>query len=385
MKAEAFLKGFAGVIVSSHLITSDIPTEDGVRLFTPVPQKAGNYVFLGDISTFLHLVREQKLITRSTYLICKGADDRAEFCGESSWNINYILLNLKVKEAVQLLNILQNDTQKECPDGTKVLQAFFKAISVENISSHELMTSWVNRFPYPLKTFIACVVVRSEYPVLRYDYVQEVTNALHDFFPETNLFYMNKEWIVFWGQEVKGSGELDISYEAFAELLQRYGLNAGISYLGVIPENMYTLYLTAKAAMMLGLKVNVPPRIRRIYSFAQYHQLYLIHLCAKEYERVHNHSNFYYMAHPDIVRIFLHDQEHGTDLLDTLYAYLINQSSLTRTAQFLYMHRNTVYNKLLKIEALIGYPLNKIQDHSIFILSYMVVKYYCEYQNNVLI
>ena len=44
-----------------------------------------------------------------------------------------------------------------------------------------------------------------------------------------------------------------------------------------------------------------------------------------------------------------------------------------------------LYNKLLKIEALIGYPLNKIQDHSIFILSYMVVKYYCEYQNNVLI
>ena len=54
---------------------------------------------------------------------------------------------------------------------------------------------------------------------------------------------------------------------------------------------------------------------------------------------------------------------------------------LPRDKKILYLP----YNKLLKIEALIGYPLNKIQDHSIFILSYMVVKYYCEYQNNVLI
>ena len=126
MKAEALLKGFAGVIVSSHLLTSDIPMEDGVRLFTPVPQKAGNYVFLGDISTFQRLVHEQKLIVHSTYFICKGADDRSELSWEPAWNINYILLNLKVKEAVQLLNILQNDTQKECPDGTKVLQAFLR-------------------------------------------------------------------------------------------------------------------------------------------------------------------------------------------------------------------------------------------------------------------
>ena len=86
------------------------------------------------------------------------------------------------------------------------------------------------------------------------------------------------------------------------------------------------------------------------------------------------------MAHPDIVRIFLYDQEHGTDLLDTLYTYLLNDSSLQKTAAVMFMHRNTVYNKLTKIEHVLGYHISDIQSNSIF-MSYMVIKYYIAYMN----
>ena len=46
------------------------------------------------------------------------------------------------------------------------------------------------------------------------------------------------------------------------------------------------------------------------------------------------------------------------------------------------MHRNTIYNKLSKIENIIGYPIGEIKENSVFILSYMVIRYYRDFQNN---
>ena len=385
MKADLLLRRFDSSILASLITTDEINLEDGVRLMLPVPQKTGAYVFLGDDKSFLYLIQAHMLLAGSTYLICKGGKDTVKLPDKYEQQINLLYLNLSESEVAQLLSAVQGSEQDDAEAGENVLRAFFRDASLGRVTSTETMLFWAKRFPYPLKTFLCCIVIHAERALPRQQAVHDITKALHGFFPETNLFYLNKEWIVFYTQDHQSSGEPDIDYEKFSTLLQQLGLNAGLSYVGVIPENMYTLYLTARASIILGTKISVPPRIKRIFTFSQYHQLYLIHLCAKEYDRVHNHSNFYYMAHPDIVRIFLHDQECGTDLLDTLYAYLINQSSLTKTAQFLFMHRNTVYNKLLKIEALIGYPLSKVRDHSIFILSYMVVKYYCDYQSNILV
>ena len=44
-------------------------------------------------------------------------------------------------------------------------------------------------------------------------------------------------------------------------------------------------------------------------------------------------------------------------LRDTLFSYLLNDSHLARTARALYMHRNTVINKLNKIVELTGIDL----------------------------
>ena len=385
MKTDKLLKRFDGFVATAYCRVETVSLADGVRLLTPVPQKAGSYVFLGDIKTFRRLFEDKNLISRSTYLVCKGSEPGLLIPKSFDMDVNIIILNLIVREAIQYLNLVQADTVKKDPDGEQVLRAFFKSISVQNISSGEMMVSWAARFPYPLKTFLACIVIHPEANGQKLPFPGEISDALHRFFPETNLFYLNREWIVFYGQEELASEEINISYEGFSKLLQKYSLNAGISYVGVIPENLYTLYLTARMSMMLGTRISIPPRMKRIYSFAQYHPLYLIHLCAKEYDRTHNHSTFYYMAHPDVVRIFLYDQDHDTDLLDTLYAFMINQSSLSKTAQYLFMHRNTVYNRLTKIEGIIGYPLSKIKDYSIFVLSYMVVKYYCDYQSNELV
>ena len=49
-----------------------------------------------------------------------------------------------------------------------------------------------------------------------------------------------------------------------------------------------------------------------------------------------------------------HDSEHGSDLVGTLWLYLTHGSSKTRTAQVLHLRRQSLYQRLAKIQDLIG-------------------------------
>lgn len=382
LRTQDFLAYFSEDILWAHTPLLDLPLEDGVCLMAIAPVQAGGHVFLGDFSAWKQLCADKRLCPGSSYLICLGAGHTLQPPAETEDAVNTIFLRLSVDEAVRRLDAFCRRDVSRCSGGDEVLVSFFRAISLQNFCSKEAVAAWIERFPFPLETFIACPVLRPQTGLAITDLaVRDVTEALRSFFPETNLFFYKTEWIVFYSQKELASDEIGISYPAFSKPLEKHRLNAGVSYVGVLPENIYTLYLTAAASVELGTQISIPPQMRRIYSFAQYHPLYLIHLGAQEYDRLHQQRSFYYMAHPDIVRIFIYDQEHKTDLLDTLYAYLLNDSSLARAAQYLYVHRNTVYNKLLKIENLLGYKLSRIHDHSVFTISYMVVKYYCDYQS----
>lgn len=326
-------------------------------------------------------VREKKLYPGSSYLVCLDKDSMPEQPVIRNETINVIFLHISMNTAIRRLDSLQHHNTDHHTTGEETLVSFFQLISKQNFCTKEAAATWISRFPFPLKPYFACLVLRPQPGLIRADLsIPAVTEILHAFFPETNLFFYQNEWVIFYSQDTIASDEIDISYSAFSKLLGEHGLNAGISYVGMLPENIYTLYLTAAASVELGTQISIPPQVRRIYTFAQYHPLYLIHLSAQEFGRLHHQHSFYYMTHPDIIRIFTYDQAHKTNLFDVLYAYMLNDSSLTRAAQYLYVHRNTVYNKLTKIESLLGYKLSRIHDHSIFTISYMVVKYYCEYQ-----
>ncbi|HEX3012420.1 MAG TPA: helix-turn-helix domain-containing protein, partial [Syntrophomonadaceae bacterium] len=53
-------------------------------------------------------------------------------------------------------------------------------------------------------------------------------------------------------------------------------------------------------------------------------------------------------------KVIEHDQKHGTDFLGTLRILLDNECSWTTTANQLYVHVNTVYYRMLKVEQLLN-------------------------------
>lgn len=384
MNTEQFLQHFSPYILNCFLHAPAISIQEGIRFFYPVPaQQQPGCIFLGRNHEWMRLLDDQKLLDGCTYLICTTKAFLTPLPADFDRPLNAIFLNMTIHDALQLLDFIMYGYRNHAQEnGERILIDFFRAISAQDISDHETMLLWQQKFPHPLKTFLTAIVVRPKRSELDFNRRTQIHESLIAFFPETNLFHYHGEWIILHSQAELASDQIQISYSDFSALLTRLDLYAGISYVGVIPENFYTLYLTASASIDLGSKINLPFRHKNIYTFAQYHSLYLIHLCAKQYEQIHYKTSFYYMAHPDVVRIYLYDKGHNTDLLDTLYAFLINNSSLAQTAQHSYMHRNTIYNKLSKIESIIGYPISGIKENSVFILSYMVIRYYRDYQRN---
>lgn len=382
MNIDSLLQPLRRYILNSCIRVTYFSAEEGIRFFYPVPGQTHNCVFLGNDKEWQRLAADGDLLCGCTYLVCVEQAEQVLLPPAPHLELNVIFLRMTLREAQQLIYFaFYNDYNIMQKDNSLVLKEFFKTISLQNINDPDILGNWLKQFPHPLKTFIAVIVIRPEKSLQTESLILDISDSLSSFFADTNLFFYNGEWIIFYSQEELASDSLSISYENLDRLLDYFHLNAGISYVGVIPGNIYTLYLTASASIELGLKIRLSSSRKRIFTFARYHTLYLIHLCAKQYGYLHNGASLYYMAHPDIVRIYLYDKEHSSDLLDTLYTFLTNESSLSKTAQCLYMHRNTVYGKISKIERIIGYRLSSVKDNSNFILSYMVIRYYRDYQS----
>jgi DNA-binding PucR family transcriptional regulator len=73
---------------------------------------------------------------------------------------------------------------------------------------------------------------------------------------------------------------------------------------------------------------------------------------------------------PDRLRCFMestiqplqnYDREHGTDLVRSLETYLTLNRSVSDTASQLFVHRNTLRNRLQKVEEILGSPVESTE------------------------
>lgn len=65
-----------------------------------------------------------------------------------------------------------------------------------------------------------------------------------------------------------------------------------------------------------------------------------------------------YLITHDIVCIAAYDEENGTNLLDTLEAYLRNERSMTKTSNCMFLHRNSVAYRIEKVKAMLRCDLD---------------------------
>ncbi|GGM29325.1 hypothetical protein GCM10011351_14280 [Paraliobacillus quinghaiensis] len=80
-------------------------------------------------------------------------------------------------------------------------------------------------------------------------------------------------------------------------------------------------------------------------------------------------------CHPAIITIYEYDQKHHTDYYHTLFVYLLNNQNIHDAAESLYIHRNTMKNRLKKINKLVNIDLLKGEVSFQLFYSYKILTY----------
>jgi len=147
-----------------------------------------------------------------------------------------------------------------------------------------------------------------------------------------------------------------IDKKALTHLLDLYDCCMGISNLSAHLSFLAPVYHQTKAGLRIG---HVMDPERRIYYYEDYAAYHMVELAAETAPHTINSRNLIHLCNNDVVILMLHDRRNGTNLLETLYTYLTYACNATEAAKALFIHRNTMLNKLQKIESLIGRSLQE--------------------------
>ena len=134
---------------------------------------------------------------------------------------------------------------------------------------------------------------------------------------------------------------------------------AGISYTFWEFSTLPSYYTQALGALEMGMLYN--PN-EWSYPFENYVLPYFLHYGASKINGRH-------LCAPSLVHLYVYDRKNGTCLLPTLNAFLKNERNATLTSQELFIHRNTLYQRLEKVSELTHLNLDNPQTRLYLLIS----------------
>lgn len=384
MKSEELITILSKYIKKTVLASSDIKIENGVSLLLPYSLMKQNGVYLCHNKTFQEMISLRTLPSNSTFFIVDCMEEPDETINKN--DCSYFFLTCTLDELSLILSdifemkknlIIQNNY-------AKMQNIWNQLISIPG-HTDEILAK-IKEFYYPFRNFVACIVLISkpEHAKMSANDMFLLFEDLNSFFPETNIFPYKNQIIILFSQDSRPINTLSFSNDDFYLILQKYHMDAGISNACRHPHMYPTLYHTSLSSLELGTKITSLHISNSIYQYDEYSTFYIIDLCVKEFIRIHGHSDIIYLVSPCIIELYRYDLKHNADLLTTLFHYLMNGCNVSITSKAIYMHRNTVFNKLKKINSIITLPLDNGRTQFKLFMSCFIVTYYREYLERII-
>jgi sugar diacid utilization regulator len=139
---------------------------------------------------------------------------------------------------------------------------------------------------------------------------------------------------------IRDSGDATINL--IHRFLKQYDLVCGISYSFESFSDIASYYLQAKTA------ANSASYVDPLYPIAYYDNHFVEH-AIDAFTLLHDAVHY---IHPDIMRLYNHDKAKNSELVSTLYIYLMNDKSYSESSKKLIIHKSTLNYRLDKIKAL---------------------------------
>ena len=341
----------------------------GIFLCGSDPAPGPGYVYIGSWESVAQLPNANRSGSTSIFVI---VDASAKPFTPPAWVENYVETDLPLSSA---FNIVFASTE-----------AFLSREDAADEQEHSLAQFLSGRGPLPLELRDYCeeatvggshrcsiVLLDSEQPIgPGRDLLLRA--AARELLPGAPIASIGRRLAIVMrhSHTVSGDGVID---EQFRELLQRHSAFAGVSGPTTRADMLDVLY--AVTAQILRTVSTLPVIKRRlIYSQDEFGVYFVFELFRQQFSDTFGRRDVRAVAHPGIAALDRYDRENHTDLRETLFTYLVNNQNLTLTAEQLYSHRNTVYNKIKKIRDIIGDDLTDGKVRLSLELSHLLLRYH---------
>jgi DNA-binding PucR family transcriptional regulator len=163
-----------------------------------------------------------------------------------------------------------------------------------------------------------------------------------------------------------------------SELLESHDACMGISNASRNRAMLRTLAMQCRSTLRLARVLRASTE-NRIFLHEDYSIYNIIDLCARSFKEEYHHDDLLYLIHPCIVQLARYDLKNSSNLVEVLYHYLVSGCNLVKTARALYMHRNTVLNKVNKAIDIIGRSLEDGEFQQRLMFSTQLLRYFERY------
>ena len=234
----------------------------------------------------------------------------------------------------------------------------------------------LDQMPLPVDRFCRVLLVsfRGEGSAVPYQYV---LSRLRDIFPDSNMTEFQKDIVILYSypERTFRFTMTEDQERQLNALLKRYDGFMSVGNGTHHMESLGCMYLLGKRTVDLAYLLR-ESRETRIFFNEDYLIYSIIDLCVQRYLESELNNDILYLTHPAVPALTRYDREHHTDLRDVLFYYLLNDCNLTATAASLYMHRNTVNNKVNQIKKIIQLELDEPKLRQRLLLSCQIMRYY---------
>ena len=229
------------------------------------------------------------------------------------------------------------------------------------------------RTPFPIGGFVQIAVVSFSEDV-KVPPFSELLVHLRRLFPQTNIAVWQREIVLLLTYQER-SFSRKLPEDELTPILSQYNAYLAAGNGTRDYSTLFFQFSLVCQCSLLGRKLGLDNN-SRIFYFEEYSTYCTIDLCAQRFFEMHHSNDIVYLIHPAIIHLTRYDKKHNNNLRDVLYYYLRNSRNLVKTAADTYMHRNTVINKINRIEELIDLDLEDDALRQRLIFSCQIIRYY---------
>lgn len=365
---EKFAREHKEVVLQYHLTDEDVSLTDEVLFLEGEAQlEAG--IYLCDRSEFLHIQRDD---LNDVLFICYKKQDNDDAVFSLGDKYNYISVNLTINKTYNLIT-KELKTQKQEDTINIKTTAFFDTILSE--STHASIHEEMRSLPSPLGNTNFLLVCRSDSNYLgkKHEFMSRLTQLA----PGHNVGEHEGCIVAIVSQNLEPLIRPFFDHNGkLLAIMEEYDVFATVSTSFFYVENMPIVYKMTRKALDIRMQIpSIHAQKIRISSPQDYIPFLMADFCHDYCEHNLNLDAFAYMLHPGMVKLVRYDKEHDSDLSQLLFSYLKNDRNITQTAAEVFMHKNTIINKIKKINSIIDCNLDDPKERLILMMSQLFIAY----------